>query len=701
MKPAYREGRREVFGARDWGARLPRGAVYLLVVASLVCAQAPAAAPDSVAGATAYLDAGAQDLVLRARERRGSHTGAITGYRALVRQRMFMGLRALPRDRVLYRQELAARIAWRRGGPDTVSVVGAREGVPIVSRGLSIPDDLAKDAPDVVFDPTDDRLMIGQDDSSFMYQPLASGGEANYRFRSGDTTEIGFADRSIRLIELRVAPRRADVHLMVGSLWIDAATGDVVEALFRPARPFDLERDASPESNDKVPGFLKPIRAELTFGTVQYAQWDGRWWLPRLVALEGVATVGAFAVIPFRYERAYSDYEIEGDTATVVVRGPPDSTRVRDSVVVRLAGDSAAVLASDTSPPSFVTDANAMISASDMRDLLARVPSSAFAADHEGPATVSWRRLARYNRVEGLSLGAAMERSGRRLALNLSARMGVADLEPNGELGVATRFGSALIHVTGYRRLAAANPWTNPLGLGNSLDALVLGRDDGAYFRAAGAELTVQPAITAVQSYAVRLFWERQTPALAETQASFAHWVSPTHRFLPNIAAATADQLGAAVILRGFNSELDGDASVGTLRFARVALTSRLTARLPAGLLGGVEAAAGTSAGQLPVQSLWYLGGPATLRGYDGLAAAGEAFWRGRVELANALPFPRLALFSDVGWAGARAEHFRGRPLMSVGVGASVFDGLLRADLARALRSPTGWRFDVYVDAIL
>lgn len=668
--------------------------MYFLVVASLVCLQVPAAPP-------AYLDPGAQDLVRRARERRGSHTGAITGYRALVRQRMFLGLRALRRDRVLYRQELAARIAWRRGGPDTVSVVGAREGVPVVSPELSIPDDLAKDAPDVVFDPTDDRLMVGQDDSSFMYQPLASGGEANYRFRSGDTTEIGFADHSIRLIELRVAPRRADVHLMVGSLWIDAATGDVVEALFRPARPFDLERDASRKSSDKVPGFLKPIRAELKFGTVQYAQWDGRWWLPRLIALEGVATVGSFAVIPFRYERTYSDYEIEGDTTTVVVRGSPNLIRVRDSVVVQLAGDSAAVLASDSSPPSFVSDANAMISEADLRDLLARVPSSAFAAAHEGPATVSWRRLVRYNRVEALSLGAAMARTGGPIALSLSARLGVADLEPNGELGMSTRLGGTLLRLTGYRRLAAANPWTNSLGLGNSVDALLLGRDDGAYFRAAGAEAIVQPAITAPQTYAVRLFWEHQTPALAETQASVAHWVSATHLFLPNIAAATANQLGAAVTLRGLKSELEGDASVGTLRFARVALTSRLTVRLPVGLLGGAEAAAGTSAGSVPVQSLWYLGGPATLRGYDGLALAGETFWRGRVELAHGLPFPRVALFSDVGWAGARAEYFRGRPLMSVGVGASVFDGLLRADLAHALRSPTGWRFDVYMDAIL
>ena len=677
-----------------------RPLVYLPLFLSLVAAQSPTALPDSEAGATAFLDAGAQDLVRQARERRDSHANAITGYRAFVRQRMYLGVRALRRDRVLYRQEMAARVAWHRGGPDTVSVVGAREGVPIFSNDLAIPEDLTKDSPDLVFDPADDRLVIGLDDSSFIQHPLAAGGEANYRFRSGDTTEIGFADHSIRLIELRVAPRRADVHLMTGSLWIDAATGEVVQVLFRLARPFDLERDTRPDVSKKVPGFLKPIRAELRYLTVEYAQWDGRWWLPRLIALDGVATVGSLAAIPVRYEREYSDYEVAADTAQVTLRAP-DSVRVRDSVAVLLVGDSAAVLKSDAVPPSFVTDANAMLSEADVRDLLARMPPLGIDAADQGTTTVSWRWLARFNRVEGPSLGAQVVRAFDPYVLHVSARLGAADLEPNGELAISGRVDHARLGLAGYRRLAAANPWTNPLGLGNSLNALVLGRDDGAYYRATGAEVTLQPGITAAQWYAMRLFWEHQAPAATETQSSLPHWVDPSYRFLPNIVAAPADQFGVAATLRGFNSELEGDGSLGTFSFARVALTTRLTARLPVGLLGAVEAAGGTSVGSLPVQSLWYLGGPATMRGYDGLAAAGEAFWRGRVELANAVPFPRLALFSDIGWAGERAHPFRSHSLMSVGVGASLLDGLLRADLARALRAPTGWRVDLYVDAIL
>jgi len=57
--------------------------------------------------------------------------------------------------------------------------------------------------------------------------------------------------------------------------------------------------------------------------------------------------------------------------------------------------------------------------------------------------------------------------------------------------------------------------------------------------------------------------------------------------------------------------------------------------------------------------------------------------------------------FSDIGWAGPRDAFTRGRPLIGSGVGASLLDGLVRMDLSRALRAPTGWRFDLYFDGRL
>jgi hypothetical protein len=623
---------------------------------------------------------------------------------------MFIGIRALRRDRVLYRQELAARIAWHRHSADTVTLLGAREVVPIVATNGSVPEGLQRDAPDVVFDPADDRVMIGMSDSNVVVEPLASGGEANYRFQSGDTTEIAFTDGpTIRLIELRVTPRRQDFRLMAGALWIDAATGDVVQTVFRPARAFDLERDLTGKDHVDVPGFLQPIRVEANYVTIEYALWEGRWWLPRLIAFDGVATVGAVATLPLRYERTYSEYEVEGDTT---IRVPPsalpaavqrsDSGGTRDSIHVTLAGDSASLLVSDALPPSLGDEAPVGLSQAELNDLTALVRTLA-AQSGEGPGArvAARRRLARYKRVEGLSIGAQGGTRLGRAQLGAAGRMGLADEALNGELGIAPNAGDARWRVTIYRRLAVANPWTDALGVGNSLNALLLGRDDGAYYRAAGAEVTVEPPISAARSYSVRVFWERQTQANSATQASVAHWFEPAHLFPANIPAPRADELGVQFTLRALKTDIFGDVSIGTFRFARLGLTTRRMASLPAGLLAAAEAAAGTSTGPVPLQSLWYLGGPATLRGYGGLAAVGAAFWRGRVELATASPAARAVVFADAGWAGLRGQAFTARPLIGVGAGMSLLDGLLRIDLARALRAPVGWRFDCYIDAIL
>jgi len=105
--------------------------------------------------------------------------------------------------------------------------------------------------------------------------------------------------------------------------------------------------------------------------------------------------------------------------------------------------------------------------------------------------------------------------------------------------------------------------------------------------------------------------------------------------------------------------------------------------------------------GRVPVQSYWYLGGPGTLRGYGGNASRGDAFWRARLELANRWPAARVVVFTDVGRAGPREQLSLATPLIGVGVGASFVDGLIRLDVSRAVRSPTGWRLDLYTDAAL
>ena len=732
-------------------------AVLILVQQATVPPAQSRAAPfaDSASVASAYLDASARDLVSRARARRAVGAARVTAYHATVIERISVGIRALRRDRVIYRREMAGRVAWRRGGGDSVTMLGAREVIPIVETAVHLPDDLRSDAPGLAFDPTDDRLFDGPNDSDFVFNPVAPGSEANYRFASGDTTVITLPDgQSVQLLELRVTARREEFRLMMGSIWLDGATAEVVRALFRPARPFDLDRDvAEADVGEHIPGLLKPIRAEVGFITIEYGLWEHRWWMPRLLAVDAVGTAG-FITAPVRYERLYSDFVVEGDTtneAATVKRARchhrhhmhkmGDSTAVGDTAIEKTAVDKAAVsdtaatdstdtsgcftvvvppdslslLTSELLPGALLGSSDELLTQSDAQDIADRLnllprapwrlqaPSLRFGIGGAG--------LLRYNRVEALSVGAREVFDFGRVSLDLSARVGLADRQPNGEARLWHELPQVRWGLAGYRRLAVANPSTNPLGFMNSANALLFARDDGAYYRTAGAELTLDPATTVPQSYSWRLYAEHQSGVSKQTDVSLPHLVSNGQVFGPNIAARTADEVGAALTLRGARgsdptrirggADVTIDVALGTYDVARLSFNAHMAMPLSSHVLAAVEGGVGTSAGPVPPQELWYVGGPATLRGYSGFAAAGENFWRGRVELANRFPGARLLLFSDAGWAGPRAAGWSERPLLSAGIGASFLDGLVRLDLARALRAPRGWRLDCYVDGIL
>ena len=699
----------------------------------------------------AYLDPGARQLVQHARERRATAQLTIAGYHALVVQRMSFGLRALRRDRLLYRQEVSARVAWNRGAQDTITMLGAREGIPIAITHDQVPEDLREDAQDLAYDPSADRMVIGLRDSGFVYDPIAAGSEANYQFRSGDTTVITLqGGNTIRLYELQVLPRREDVHLLVGSFWIEAESYGVVRALFKPARVWDFDRDLSQKDkgDDDIPGFLKPLRGEIRFITIEYALWEGRWWLPRLFALDGVASAGNFATFPMRFERTYDEYRVRaGDPVRLVPlaeRPPPVPTgdsinvdsldpaaracigqagcwcgrdRCRNAVVI-IPDDSSALLTGEHLPPPIGDAGTQLITEGELREIgdqLKGLPATPWQAH---PPTLAigpgGSGLLRYNRVEALSVGARFEWDFGRLSTDATARLGVSDLWPNLEAGIGHDGTEIRWHLAGYRRLTAANPENRPLGVINSAQSLFLGRDDGQYFRAWGGELTLRPVATLPQAFELRLYGEAQRDADQTTNFSMRHLVNSDHLFTANFSAVPATQFGAALTLRGskgissrgvtVGADLTLDANVGTYQYGRASLTGRLTVPLGSRLVGALEVAGGatgTTTTASPVQGYFFLGGSGSLRGYDGGVTVGPAYYRGRLEFANRFPAVRLAVFSDAGWAGAGSAVSGSRPLVSVGAGVSFLDGILRIDLGRGLVAPTGWRLDFSVDGIL
>ena len=80
----------------------------------------------------------------------------------------------------------------------------------------------------------------------------------------------------------------------------------------------------------------------------------------------------------------------------------------------------------------------------------------------------------------------------------------------------------------------------------------------------------------------------------------------------------------------------------------------------------------------------------------------GSTFVRGRVEVARVFEGVGASVFYDVGWAGDGGEFDSADVLSAAGLGLTVLDGLVRADIANGLRGPEKrFRFYLYADAIL
>jgi surface antigen Omp85-like protein len=768
----------------------------VLLVSLLIAADAAAQQDPS----DAYLDERARTLVQQARARWELVDASITNYQALVKERVSANLRMRMVDRLVYRRESASRVDWQRGGPIHVTALGAREVIPGVTPNAVAVDDLDF-LPELAFDPTDVEALMRIDTTALIH-PMAAGGEKHYRFRTGDSTTINLKERTIKLVELRVEPRRRDVRLITGSFWIDDATHAVVQVVFGLAKEFELEmwRDSgnvmmadrsqmqatysdSSKRGRRGPRrvplavLLPPVRAELQHFTIAYGLMHLRWWLPRLISASGVIQVGAIRA-PMQFERSYSYDRVLGDTLATLIakRDTADSTvaipktcRVRATRGVKtvIEGDSAwsaryrkqleerhqrlrarsdsliahgdtararrvreaeecgrhytitirdsmSLVTSTELPPSIYGDAQELTGAEELRRLAELINKLPLAPWQMSGPMFSWgpgKGLMRYNKVEGLSIGARAQFDFGRLRSDLTAHFGSADLAPKAEVGVTRSTPRSLTRLGLYRRLNVMDEASGFGGLSASFDALFFGEDDRDYFRTTGIELGRRPAETRTQWYELGIFAEQQRGVARETNFSIAHVINRRNTFQPNLAAQFADQMGGHLTLRTamgqnparfrWNGDLTMLGSLGSYDFTRGSARLLFGIPLPARFAASLEGAAGTSTGDVPVQSLWFLGGPSSVRGYDSGEASGTAFWRARAELGSPVKVARLVGFTDLGWAGDRDQFAERVALLSVGAGASLLDGIIRLDVARALRGQRAWRLHLTVNAPL
>jgi hypothetical protein len=740
VRPGATHARR---GRASLGDRFSRGCLLLGFGLSVgltpglgAAAQTPGpdAPPDvrSIPG-DAYRDPEVRELLERARLSRADVAEGLDNYEARMWERAYVGISGtgFRRERGLFDMERVSRIRWTREGEHVIRWEGARRALPVVGfdsaenevGGADLVRELAGSEsrdptipPPLTYDPGSDRIAFGGD---WALNPLADTAAYHYHFESGDTLRLTLpdADRTLLIGEVRVEPRRTEFRLVSASLWFDLESGALVRAGYRPARPFDLELDGS-DGDGSPPGFLSPILAEIRYVTVDHGLYDLRWWIPRRFTFEGEARVANLVRSPFSVEWTLDEIRVnEPGTLMPDPLLPGWTLREaeveREGIPIRLTVlvPPANELGSSPELSRAPRGEGGAFSEEELRELEQTLEQLSPGGGPPG-IRLAWglqESLTRYNRIEGLSTGAAASVSlPSSYTWRAELRLGVADREPRGELSVRSGSEQRGFSIAVYRRLDSSSEWARPHGFSPSVSTLVLGEEYTPFHRSWGAEGVVRRGGRPI-SGALRVFAERQTSAERGTHAHLRRlW---TDRLLPENPAADVGWWAGSDLTMRWEAGMDprGLRSFGTLRAEGGAGTSTYLrgwtsagATRPLGrrLAAAVEAGVGGTAGELPLQRRFYPGGPAAFRGTGPGEVVGEAFWFARAELSVARPSARFVLFMDALQIGPRAEFGRTDPLLAAGAGASFLDGLLRLDVARKLDGDRGWKVFFYLDGL-
>lgn len=705
---------------------------------------------------------------------------SVVRYTALVQQRMAAALRTPLKDRTIFSAQSAARIFWDREYEQIEQVLASSLDAPGPVEVTS--DDFFVSGG---FDPGGDRLIFGfgewesdvDDDEFYIVHPL--GGEAvdGYRYEAGDTLVLTLPDaRELRAVELRVIPLRSSPNYVTGTLWIEPESGALVRAAYRLAQQLDVVRDVPDVAEEEeqgefrfVPGFLKPWTFDLTLVTVDYTLWDFRVWLPRAMRLEGQVRAGVLKVpasfdVAYRMEAVVTEddlaegaaespfgamEEVEFDTRAEAMAFIAERLGEDEGIEFEVVGDifvpvdRTFLRAGPYLPPPIWNDAPGFLSEEDLSELegmLDGLPRPQVAAL---PFRTGWGlsrpETLRYNRVEALSAGVGTDgRIGSPfgpLDVEASALFGVADLQPKARVEVARSSFSSRVSIAGYRDLQAVDHGDRFLGLGNSLNSFLWGRDDGEYFLAWGGELRIAPPETERPTWEFRAYGEQQRSVETNTDVALTRVFDSAWRFRPTVESTELDEFGTELWLRPWwgrdperpqgGVEVYGQAARWRPKaggdwtaYGRARATARLTIPVTPTWRIGTELGAGTAfeiggasselggpqgiGSPFPAQRSWFLGGPLSLRGYDASVLRGDDHARARLEVARGYRGGSLTFFGDAGWAGVFDDFDENEVLYAVGVGVSLLDGLVRLDLSRGLTGDFArTRLDLYLDAIL
>jgi len=319
---------------------------------------------------------------------------------------------------------------------------------------------------------------------------------------------------------------------------------------------------------------------------------------------------------------------------------------------------------------------------------------------------VAYERLAdafRYDRVQGLSLGLGYQVRAPGVSftgLYGTARYGFSDDRVTGRLSLVRDAPDGRLVLSGYRDVMNVDPFAPAPGIGNTLNALFVAHDDGDYAMAHGVSAGYETSLRTGLEIAVGARYERQTSVARAASSQVNDFLGGSGVFPSHAPVDEGRFVGGQVRLSGTGAfrwqataDVLGGRETTTGRvFGEIRRSLGKRQGLTARLKGGIATEPTLQ------QAAFRLGGIGTVRGHDYGARRGQAFWSAQLDVT---PLPgrlRPVLFVDAGQAGGAGSLFSGRVLAGAGVGLSMFGGLLRFDLSRAVSPDEAKiRFDIVV----
>src|SRR3984957_444505 len=407
-------------------------AIVPLLALSLLAA--PTRAQAQAQARVQWNDARTRTLVERAtalRTRQLADTG-LRDYRATAHgyvtflAQLGEGLTEPPK--VVKADELVDDIYWRAPTFSKQIIQGRRDT-------LLLPTDITyhRDHLGIVQNNFPNPIRIGDgDEVRDVPHPLSAPGLALYDFAIVDSLRTRLPDQTIDVYKVLVRPRNDRVPGMVGAIFIEPRTGQVVRMTFGFTRSALREKD------------LEDISIVLENGLV-----DGRFWLPRRQTIEIVRT-GSWLELPAR-----GIIRARWEICCYVVNHGIDLLPLARGFEI----DWAPPRGRGTFPwTGAITDSLpeglAVASDADLQRVENEARSTALA--HERSASLSAQSvsdLVRADRVEGLALGlGGTVRPGDGFAATVTGRYGFDDRQGHGQAIVGWQRGDGLgLGVSAYR----------------------------------------------------------------------------------------------------------------------------------------------------------------------------------------------------------------------------------------------------------